>query len=124
MHSCVNCERRRKCPHCQVVFRVRGLLIVRFRASACPDDHPANPACLLQLIAGLSFGAAYGSSAHLIQTVDAFQGHALGAATSALLAAAMGARAARTRKLMPAGLLTGIGLAAFAYHAQKAWEWA
>jgi uncharacterized membrane protein (UPF0136 family) len=78
----------------------------------------------LQLVAGLGFGAAYAASAYLIANVDAFQGHALGAGASALLAAAMGARAARTRKLMPAGLLTGVGAAAFAYHAAKAQEWA
>lgn len=76
------------------------------------------------LIAGVGVGAGYAASAYLIQNVDAFKGHALAAGTSALLATAMGMRFAKTGKFMPAGLMTGVGVAALTYHGFKVQEWA
>ncbi|KXZ54133.1 hypothetical protein GPECTOR_5g233 [Gonium pectorale] len=78
---------------------------------------------LPSLIGGLAFGLAYGASAYIIQTHDALLGHQVGAATSAVMAALMGKRFASSRKVMPAGMLAGSGLAGLIYHAHKARQW-
>jgi uncharacterized membrane protein (UPF0136 family) len=75
------------------------------------------------LVAGVAFAAAYGYAANTINVGDPAQGHALAAGTSALLAAAMGARLAKTGKFMPAGVLTAVGLAGGAYNFLKYREW-
>ena len=51
-------------------------------------------------------------------------GNGLSLAASTLLAGAMGARLLKTGKVMPAGMLTGVGLASAAFHGQKFAEWA
>ncbi|GLC41894.1 hypothetical protein PLESTF_000097300 [Pleodorina starrii] len=79
---------------------------------------------LPSLLGGLTFGVAFGATAYIIQTHDAFVGHSVGCATSAVMATMMGMRLAKTKKVMPAGILTGVGLLGFAYHAQKARQWA
>jgi len=71
------------------------------------------------LIAGLALGALYGASGYLISQGQAENGHLLGAATSGLLTLAMGNRFRKTRSLMPAGLLTGLGLAGAVYNSSK-----
>ncbi|GIL63045.1 hypothetical protein Vafri_17195 [Volvox africanus] len=79
---------------------------------------------LPSLLGGLTFGVAYGTTAYVIQTHDAFLGHSIGCTTSALMATMMGMRLAKTKKVMPAGILTGVGLLGFMYHAYKAKQWA
>mmetsp|Transcript_7339 Transcript_7339/g.15985 ORF Transcript_7339/g.15985 Transcript_7339/m.15985 type:complete len:110 (+) Transcript_7339:34-363(+) len=78
---------------------------------------------LPSLLGGLGFGAAYAYSGYLSNSVDAVQGHAAGAVTSLALTAIMGARLVKTKKIMPAGLLTGCGLLGLVYHYQKFNEW-
>lgn len=72
----------------------------------------------------MAFAAAYGFSAHLINQGDGERGHAAATAASALLAAAMGARLAKTGKVMPAGVLAALGLGGAAYNFSKYREWA
>ncbi|KAG2484877.1 hypothetical protein HYH03_016361 [Edaphochlamys debaryana] len=79
---------------------------------------------LPSLLGGLTLGAAYGATAYIIQTHDALLGHQVGAATSVVLATMMGVRLARTKKVMPAGVLAGVGALASFYHIQKARQWA
>ncbi len=76
---------------------------------------PAAPALTHTVLAAAPRRAQVGEGA---------QGHGAGLATSVLLTAAMGARLAKTRKPMPAGLLSVVGAAASAYHLQKYQEWA
>lgn len=75
------------------------------------------------LVAGAALGAAYGASAYLVQSGDPVTGFGVGTAASAVLAAAMGARLVRTGKLMPAGVLTALGLAGGYYNLTKYREW-
>jgi uncharacterized membrane protein (UPF0136 family) len=75
------------------------------------------------LVAGVAFAAAYGWSASLIHEGEAERGHCAAAAASALLSAAMGARLVRTRKAMPAGALTALGLGGLAYNWAKYGEY-
>jgi uncharacterized membrane protein (UPF0136 family) len=75
------------------------------------------------LLGGLGIGAAYLLSAHLIKEVDEKMGHGAGFFTSLSLTAIMGARALKTKKLMPAGLMTGLGSIAMVYHSLKFSEW-
>jgi uncharacterized membrane protein (UPF0136 family) len=76
------------------------------------------------LVAGAALGAAYGASAYLINSGgDPETGFAVGTAASAVLAASMGARLAKTQKLMPAGILTVLGLAGGYYNLTKYREW-
>ena len=51
------------------------------------------------------------------------QGHALACGTSLLLAGAMGPRAIKSGKFMPAGAAASIGMVSAAYQGKKAWEW-
>lgn len=76
------------------------------------------------LVGGLTFGAAFGMTAYVIQTHDAFVGHSLGATASAVMMGMMGMRYLKTKKVMPAGVLAGSGLLGLAYHAHKARQWA
>jgi len=75
------------------------------------------------LIAGVSIGSLYAFSAYLISQHRASEGHAVAAVTSAILTAAMGGRFYTTRRVMPAGMLTGIGAAATYYNGIKWREW-
>jgi len=78
---------------------------------------------LPSLIAGVSIGSLYAYSAYLISQNRASEGHAVATVTSAILTAAMGSRFYKTRKVMPAGMLTGIGAAATYYNGIKWREW-
>jgi uncharacterized membrane protein (UPF0136 family) len=75
------------------------------------------------LVAGVAVGVAYGYAATLASTEPA-QAHAVGLAASAVLTAAGAARLAKTRALMPAGVLTALGLAGGYYNLTKYREWA
>jgi uncharacterized membrane protein (UPF0136 family) len=76
-------------------------------------------------IAGLLLGGAFFYSAQLIATPGATErGFRLATGASAVLAGAMAMRLAKTRALMPAGLLTAVGAASAAYHGAKWREWA
>lgn len=59
------------------------------------------------LAGGLASSALYLASAQLIGANRELPGHSLASATSATLASSMGARAARTKKFMPAGVISG-----------------
>lgn len=76
------------------------------------------------LVAGVALGAAYGGAAYLVSGGDGEKGFALGTAASAVLASAMAARLAKTRKIMPGGVLTALGLAGGVYNLSKYREWA
>uniref|UniRef100_A0A7S0YNV4 Transmembrane protein 14 n=1 Tax=Polytomella parva TaxID=51329 RepID=A0A7S0YNV4_9CHLO len=76
------------------------------------------------LIGGIGFGVAYGTTAYLIQNVDAVLGHQVGCVTSVALAASMGARFLKTKKVFPAGVVAGAGVLGLAYHIKKYQEWA
>lgn len=73
----------------------------------------------------MAAGGAYGyvKSKSVPSESDAKLGHDVSLATSVLLGGAMGARAARTKKFMPAGLLTALATLSTAYHLKKSLEW-
>ncbi|GFR46621.1 hypothetical protein Agub_g8225 [Astrephomene gubernaculifera] len=79
---------------------------------------------LPSLLGGLTFGVAYGATAYIIQNHDAVLGHTVGCATSAIMATMMGMRVAKTKKVMPAGVVAGAGLVGLIYHANKYSQWA
>lgn len=76
-----------------------------------------------QLIAGITFGAAFSVGGYLIAGDSPRLGHDVSAAASILLTGAMGARAAATKKMMPAGALAALGTLSAAYHINKSLEW-
>ncbi|KAG1669691.1 hypothetical protein FOA52_002075 [Chlamydomonas sp. UWO 241] len=78
---------------------------------------------LPSLLGGLGIGAAYACVGYYINTVDASVGHQAGAVTSLVLAGMGGVRLVKTKKVMPAGVMTAAGLLALAYHTKKAQEW-
>ena len=59
----------------------------------------------------------------MISRGDATRGHQLATAASAVLVGVMGARYLRTKKVVPAGVLTGAGVASLGYNGMKTWEW-
>ncbi|KAJ9505162.1 hypothetical protein QJQ45_030293, partial [Haematococcus lacustris] len=79
---------------------------------------------LPSLAGGLVIGAAYGVSGYLIEQVDGFQGHVVGGVTSLVLAGMMGSRYARTKKMMPAGIMAAAGMLGLLYHGKKTMDWA
>lgn len=97
-----------------------------------------------QLMAGLTVGALFAGSGYMISVRDAHvpytdhpthtippptqqgnaqAGHDLGALSSVALAGAMASRAAKTKKVMPAGMLAALGTVSAAYHIKKSLEW-
>ena len=77
------------------------------------------------LVAGSFLGAAHGWAGNLISAPGSQErGFRLATAASGVLTLAMGMRYLKTRALMPAGLLSVVGAASTAYHAQKWQEWA
>ncbi|TPX65465.1 hypothetical protein SpCBS45565_g05121 [Spizellomyces sp. 'palustris'] len=72
------------------------------------------------LIAGLAFGALYTLSGYLIQN-NLNYGIELATGTSALLLAAMGRRALKTRKPVPS-VLAVLGVVGSGYYGRKLWE--
>ncbi len=75
--------------------------------------------------AGLLLGGTFFYAAQLVAQPGAQErGFRLATGASAVLAGAMLMRYAKTRALMPAGLLTAVGLASSAYHGAKWREWA
>lgn len=75
------------------------------------------------LVAGVSLGGLYGAAGVLINRGDCKEGHALAAVTSALVVGVMGPRFVRSKKVMPAGLLTAAASGSFVYDAYKAQQW-
>ena len=75
------------------------------------------------LVAGVSLGGLYGAAGALINRGDCKEGHTLAAATSVLVLGVMGPRFARSRKVMPAGILTASASVSLAYDAYKAQQW-
>ena len=79
----------------------------------------------MSLVAGLGIGTLFLGSGYLIAKTDrVFEGHALATCTATVLTAAMGQRLVTTGKVMPAGILTLLGLVALGYNGNKAMEWA
>lgn len=78
---------------------------------------------LPSLLAGLGLGAAFGASGYLINSGHPDVGHPLALAGSATLAGAMGSRAAKTKKLWPAGVLASLGVLSSLYQGKKTYEW-
>ena len=77
------------------------------------------------LVAGVGLGSLLLTSGYLISTRETpFEGHVLASLTSGVMAVAMGQRYMATGKLMPAGLVAGLGVAALAFNVNKAMEWA
>jgi uncharacterized membrane protein (UPF0136 family) len=75
------------------------------------------------LFGGVAIGALFAYSAFTIQSGEETKGFRLGAISSVGLAAVMGKRFHSTGKIVPSGLLCGLGLASAAYHINKAREW-
>lgn len=79
----------------------------------------------VSLAAGIALGSLLIGSGYVIAKTDSvYEGHLLGAATSGLMAAAMGQRYVSTGKMMPAGLVAILGAAACGYNVHKGREWA
>jgi uncharacterized membrane protein (UPF0136 family) len=78
----------------------------------------------ISLLAGLTFGGLLVGSGLLIVKDKHYEGHALAAATSGIMALGMGQRFLKTGKFMPAGIVASLGVAACAYNVKKALEWA
>ena len=79
----------------------------------------------MSLVAGLAVGSLLMGSGYMIAKTDrVFEGHALAAGTSGVLALAMTRRYMESGKFMPAGVVAVIGVAGLAYNATKAMEWA
>lgn len=76
--------------------------------------------------AGVAAGSLFLASGYLIAKTDrVFEGHVLASGTAGFAALGMGQRYLSTAgKFMPAGLVTVVGVAACAYNASKAVEWA
>jgi uncharacterized membrane protein (UPF0136 family) len=76
------------------------------------------------LVAGIGIGSMLLGSGYLIAKTDkVFEGFALGSTSSALLAIGMGQRYVATSKMMPAGVVSILGIAGLAYNVNKAIEW-
>merc|ERR1719192_404735 len=76
------------------------------------------------LVAGLVIGGGFFLSGHLIsQNIDPRMGHDIALASGVVLLGAMGPKFVKTRKVMPAGLASGVGLLTSAYNAKKCMEW-
>ena len=79
----------------------------------------------MSLVAGVGLGTLFLGSGYLIARTDRiYEGHLVAVATSTLLTAAMGQRFLATQKIMPAGILTVLGIVSLAYNGNKAMEWA
>lgn len=83
----------------------------------------AKKGSLPSLAAGAISGGLLIGSGVLIQKGHHFEGHSLGAAVSAAVAAAMGARFVKSRAMMPAGGVALLTSASAAYHCKKAIDW-
>lgn len=75
------------------------------------------------LLAGLGFGAVFAYTGHMINSGDGKTGHTASVCASLVLTGLMGARFAKSNKLMPAGILTAAGAVSSVYHINKAREW-
>ena len=74
------------------------------------------------LAASAAFAGAYAAGAYLVSSGKPGEGHALAGAAGGTLAVVMGARAARSGKLVPA-LVAGASGVSAAYELSKAREW-
>ena len=83
----------------------------------------AKAASMPSLVVGLGCGGAFAASGVLIQRGEDRLGHGVALATSVPLCVAMGARAASTGKLMPAGVVALVAGLSSAYQAKKFNEW-
>lgn len=76
------------------------------------------------LLAGALCGSAFALSSHFITTPGSQErGFRLATGTSVVLMLAMGARYAKTRNIMPAGLLAATSAVSTIYHGNKWKEW-
>jgi uncharacterized membrane protein (UPF0136 family) len=76
------------------------------------------------LVAGVAVGSLFWASSYLITTQETpYYGHVLATVTSSLLTAGMYRRYTATRRMMPAGVVAGIGSIGMAYNFRKAMEW-
>lgn len=82
-----------------------------------------GPTLINQLVAGVTFGAAFATGGYLIAAGNPQAGHDVSSIASILLTGAMGARAAKTGKFLPAGMLAALGTLSAAYHIRKSLEW-
>ena len=78
----------------------------------------------MSLGAGGGLGALLIGSGVLITQGQDLEGHGLALGSSGALGAAMAARFAKTRVMMPAGGMAIVGLLSAAYHGKKFREWA
>ena len=78
----------------------------------------------MSLAAGGGLGALLIGSGVLITQGSDLEGHGLALGTSTALGAAMTARFAKTRAMMPAGGMAIVGLLSAAYHGKKFRDWA
>ncbi len=83
----------------------------------------AKAGSLPSLAAGLGLGAGFGGAGYLLTQGEGEKGHGLSLGLSVLLSLAMGQRFIATGKVMPPGMLAGIGLASAVYHGKKFAEW-
>ena len=75
------------------------------------------------VVAGFGCGALFLGSGLLIKQGDNVKGHGLALMTSVALVGALGPRALKTGKMMPAGAVAMLGAVSAAYHAKKTIEW-
>ena len=74
------------------------------------------------LVGGMACAGLYAYSGYVINSGEPEAGHKLGLGTSTLIAAGFGARALKTKKMMPA-VLAVLGIAGSFYNFQKWTEW-
>jgi len=71
------------------------------------------------LAAGVALGGAF-IAAGVTTATKPFQGHVLALVASVITTAAMGSRLYRTHKVMPAGVVLGLGVIGLLYNGRKA----
>jgi len=74
------------------------------------------------LVAGLGFASLYAIAGYECQQGQVHYGHTIGLCTSVILASLMEVRYMKTKKVMPAAALAGLGTLAGAYHGYKLYQ--
>ncbi|KAL6777845.1 hypothetical protein ACKKBG_A15895 [Auxenochlorella protothecoides x Auxenochlorella symbiontica] len=83
----------------------------------------ARTASTPSLVAGVAIGGLFAYGGYLIQIGRSDRGHQVSLAASLVLLGAMGPRYLRTRKAMPAGVMSVAAIASAVYQGRKTWEW-